>query len=286
MKPLVIALLGLHLTACGAYAPALHCSPATKSVGMWYSTWYKGSSDAFWGLYSPYQGRYSSSDDATIDAHINLLEQANVDFVILDNTNNLHVDGGYILDSSLRFFDRLAGRRLKAAVAIGGMQFGGGADTLRRELTEVTALFVNGPQPDAYLRSPKGPIVVSYAPDDLSQNDMDTLAASYPSIDLQWIHGTARVGEPGWANPAASLPSCDTMAVMPGWQNAYGHRVDRMGGAFYDISLKAALSVNPARVVIASFNDYAEQTAVEPTNEYGDVYWKKTVDFIATYKAP
>lgn len=275
----------LLLSACGA--DPLHCDPSTKQVGMWYSTWYKANDPNFWGDYHPTRGRYDSNDDGVIDEHIKTLEQAGVDFVILDNTNNLHVYGNYILDSSLHFCSRALQSRIGVVVAVGGMQYGGGAQRLAEELLEVKQLFVDGSCGASYLKSELGPVIVSYAPDNLSDSDQAALTAQHPDIDLRWIHGVARSGEMGWANPAGSLPSCDVMVSMPGWQNAYGQYVDRAGGSFYINSLNAALSVNPSMVVIASFNDFAgERTGIEPTLEYGDWYWNQTVDFIAKYKNP
>ena len=59
---------------------------------------------------------------------------------------------------------------------------------------------------------------------------------------------------------------------------------ERGDGAFYCRTWEAALANDPDWVVITTWNDWGEQTMVEPSVQYGDRYLDLTRDSIAAWK--
>jgi hypothetical protein len=68
----------------------------------------------------------------------------------------------------------------------------------------------------------------------------------------------------GWGFPNGSLPNQDLMVVMPGWNNQHGWFVYRDQGRFYvENCWNRVMIQKPAVIVINSFNEFAELTAME-----------------------
>jgi hypothetical protein len=277
MKLLLLILMCL-LSGCGP-----KCEPKSKTVGMWYSTWYatNGVNPNFWTewnlQYTPTLGRYDSSDTSLIDKHITMLEDAGVDFVILDETNHLYAENGFILERALKFCERLKGRKLKYAIAIGGFQFKSDNDVYNFEIEEVKKLFLDSDLAVNYYYLDGKPLLLSYVNENIPTTDK-----TY--FNIQNMHGQAREGEMGWATPEGSIPHCKVMSIMPGWKNAYGGFVPRLNGDVYQAEWEKIHDTQPEIVVVTSFNDYAEHTAVEPTLEWANKYWDMTVSHIKRYK--
>lgn len=52
----------------------------------------------------------------------------------------------------------------------------------------------------------------------------------------------------------------------------------------YDWAWRTALQYNPDYVLVTSWNEFFEGTAIEPSKEYGDFYIKKTAEWVVKYK--
>jgi hypothetical protein len=111
----------------------------------------------------------------------------------------------------------------------------------------------------------------------------------------------------GWGMPWGSLSNSSLMVAMPGWYvhtspvESDNRRVARTqlgveGGFYATCAWNRILSSNPDMAVINSFNEFAEETAVEPSDtsqlqglsehwSSPDSYWTKTKDYITAYKA-
>jgi hypothetical protein len=91
------------------------------------------------------------------------------------------------------------------------------------------------------------------------------------------------------------------MVVMPGWNNHKGMFVYRNSGKFYvDYCWERVTLQKPQIVIINSFNDFAELTAVEPADTRSlperdqwrdksghisnDMYWNITSDYVQQMK--
>jgi len=59
---------------------------------------------------------------------------------------------------------------------------------------------------------------------------------------------------------------------------------DRENGSFYRRSFQAALESDPDWIVISTWNEWWEQTAIEPSRQYGDEYLRITREFALNWK--
>ena len=264
-------------------------------------------------------GRYDSGDPDVLDEHLDLIEQAGIDFVLLDETNNVYVEEGYILDRAKALCKAIAARKrdhsLKYAIAVGGMQFDGNVAKLDFEAGVIWNEFIANPDcggTDTYYQLDGKPLLVSYA--SLSQRrtwEAHGTQQWTSRFTLKWAQGSVPDGLPtaiygqylGWGVPYGSVGSSATMIAMPGWNNHLGTYVSRLpGGAFYRQSnWERILSRLPQLAIIVSFNDYVEETAVAPAStsdlrppsepwtdssgrEDPDLYWNLTRDYVRRYK--
>jgi hypothetical protein len=78
-------------------------------------------------------------------------------------------------------------------------------------------------------------------------------------------------------------------AVAPGFDDrvirAPGTVVPRAGGATYDATWELALSVRPAGVLVASWNEWHEGSEIEPSREHGTRYLAATRAWAARFRA-
>ncbi|NJM39970.1 MAG: hypothetical protein HC853_03935 [Anaerolineae bacterium] len=63
------------------------------------------------------------------------------------------------------------------------------------------------------------------------------------------------------------------------------HRRDREDGALYQATFDAALESKPDWLLLSSFNEWVEGTAIEPGSKYGDLYMKLTCELTQAYKS-
>jgi hypothetical protein len=103
--------------------------------------------------------------------------------------------------------------------------------------------------------------------------------------------GNPRGQLPSWAARARSIapdklwvppvsPGCDDSAVR-----ATTCLQGRAGGSYYQSTWDGALASNPSwAVVVSTWDEWAEQTQIEPGDDYGDLYTSITRDYAATWK--
>lgn len=229
------------------------------------------------------------------------------------------------------------GTDLKVAVAVGGIQFNPDPLIAEVEAALVEDHFLDDPDcgPSTYQHLNGKPLLVFYSGSysqrlawqsypNHSASAAFTVrfaqgalpdASSYPSRNPNGGCGSAPTTTTppasdyglyaGWGLPFGTLPANGGIAtVMPGWNNHQGQFVSRTqyaspGGFYLNCGWDRVLSANPkpSMVIINSYNEYAEQTAVAPasTSLVGgggaetwpspSYYWDITVDEIAQYKA-
>ena len=172
-----------------------------------------------------------------------------------------------------------------------------------------------------YMQLQNKPLIVLYlepaakaALTDPSNPNYD--AASYNSITsrftIRWHQGGVENDPPsalpaqwqdyyGWVFWDGALSNSKAMVVMPGWDRpapgAFVARTvvqDGQTRQFYDAcAWQRAMVAQPDVVVINSYNEYAEQTAVAPTTPPAGMgwpshsyYWDQTVYYNSIRKAP
>ena len=261
-------------------------------VGVHYFMWYRplqngwgnGLSTVAPGAPTPALGRYDSSDTDVIAAQIRQIEDAGFDFVIV----HIVAVAPHTWANAHTFVDRLSGHRLRAAVLLDGL-YADDAATKRMWVEKAKAEFAGGSH---YLWLHGGPVIMLYS----ALLDFDV-----PGVVLRNVYWTPRY-DPGrnTFNPNLRLEPRDwpfwtespqplvngIVPVLPGYTDAALGRPrtmvhPRRDGEFYRTQWNRALSLHPELIVIYSWNEYFEQTAIEPTDAWGDRYLSMTACYAA-----
>ena len=94
-----------------------------------------------------------------------------------------------------------------------------------------------------------------------------------------------------WAGRIRAAGGLWVGTVMPGWDDTRlaerggRYRRDRQGGAWYQAGWVGAASANPDMIVITSWNEFVENTYIEPSAALGGTYLDMTRNFAAAWKA-
>jgi len=261
-------------------------------VGVHYFAWYRLGHDGWGndltkvsrGAPIPAVGSYDSSDTDVIATQIRQMEEAGIDFAIV------HVIAGApgTWANARTFVDRLSGHRLRAAVVLDGL-YADDAATKRMWVEKVKAEFTGDSH---YLQFHGEPLIMLYSA---------PLNFDVPGVVLRNVYWTDRY-DPGrntfnpnhrleprdwpfWAESPQPLVN-GIVPVLPGYTDAALGRPrtivhPRRDGEFYRTQWNRALSLHPELIVIYSWNEYFEQTAIEPTDAWGDRYLAMTVCYAA-----
>jgi hypothetical protein len=96
---------------------------------------------------------------------------------------------------------------------------------------------------------------------------------------------------PGWgAKASAAAPGkLYVPPVAPGCNDSVVRAAtciqDRADGTYYQRSLQGALASNPSwAVIVSTFNEWMEDTQIEPSPAYGDLYLQITRQFAEQFK--
>lgn len=300
-------------------------------IGIWYSTWYgyvvPGSSsnqlDTWnaWNLdFTPLLpdgtfGYYDSKDTEVIQFHLEKMSEAQIDFIVMDQTNNIDVDGGYINERSLavakyiKKYNDSGARPVRYCSAIGGIQWSQDAATIEQEAAKLWTRYVNqdfGSEKYHYYYEGK-PVLVVYGDGAEAKWNAYTGDKTYASkFTIRWADNKSTPGYWGWAYDKGVQWHGETTVVMPGWNNCKGATpVNRNYGETYKAFWRKVLNAadRPRIILINSFNEYAEHTAIFPAVADADaregdkwykdeskvedpyMYWNMTVDYIQKFKA-
>ena len=303
----------------------------TTDIGIWYSTWYAKKAEnspdnkintwTAWNIpFKPLlpDGRYETYDSLDEEVtlfHLKMMSEAQIDFIIMDQTNNIDVDGGYINQRSLsvaktikKYNDDPSHRPVKYCSAIGGIQWSQDAATIENEAMLLWNRYCAqdyGGEDYHYMIDGK-PVMVVYGDGAKDKWDAYTGDKTYASkFSIRWADNASRPGYWGWAFDKGTKEHWETMVVMPGWNNMKGATpVPRRYGETYKKSWDVVLNAEtkPRILVINSFIVYAERTAVVPADsstavpvsdrwlneEYevdNTMYWEMTVEYIRQFKA-
>jgi len=247
----------------------------TSQIGIWYTVWWDDeppfdSHWTDWTRYRPVRGDYDSGDPAILEAHMRWMKEAGIDFVIIDDTNGHGNDNGNIASHIDQLFDVVegmpAGTAPKLAVAIGAGQFA--ANDPAAHQAEADLVYAQYAQSPVYYQWKGKPLLVNYTTPSWFYKWDDT------RFSVRYATGRVSEGKPvapetglwGWVFDE-SFPTAEAMGVMPGWDTAHLGRgttpIPREDGELYSRQWLEALKCNPEAVIIASFNDLAEETSIE-----------------------
>jgi hypothetical protein len=259
-------------------------------VGVHYFMWYLPINGWGNGLTSvpedaprPMAGPYDSSDTDVIAAQIKQMEDAGFDFVFV----HIVFNGPRTWTNARIFMDRLSGHRLKAAIVLDGLYTDANVDR---------AMWVQKVKDDFagdshYLHLHGEPLVILYS------TPLDFDAPGVLLRNLYWtdrydpgqntFNGDHRLDPRDWAfwTPTPQPLVNGLVPVIPGYTDAALGRPRTMvhprgNGQLYREQWRRALALHPEVIAVYSWNEYFEQTAIEPTNTWGTQYLDMSACFI------
>lgn len=261
-------------------------------VGVHYFLWYE-MVQGRWGngvtfvagdAPRPSIGAYESKNVDVIDTHIRQLADAGFDFVILNLVPGIESQW----DIVRAFFQRLKGRPLRAAVMIDDLYKEEPA-AKARWVEKVKAEFTGHPN---YFLYHDRPLVALFA---------SRLDLAVSGLLMRNVYWTNRYGPgvntfnsdnvlypydwPFWAETPQPLVN-GVVPVMPGYIDTHLGRDDPMvyprnNGRMYHEQWQQALTQKPELILVYSWNEYFEQSAIEPTTTWGDSYLRWTKCYVA-----
>jgi glycoprotein endo-alpha-1,2-mannosidase len=111
----------------------------------------------------------------------------------------------------------------------------------------------------------------------------DTLEANYRSESLRVrTYNLLREGDRRRLWVASVTPGFDDRKLV---ERPTAHMVDRSNGSVYDEQWRTAIDTGADWVVVTSWNEWWENTQVEPSERYGSAYLEQTKVWAETFKA-
>jgi len=285
----------------------------SRSVGMWnLMLWFND------GDYRPWEQNvrltplnqkiYNSYDYSNVLYTLNMAESMGVDYLILDDTNGVFRHNGNF-DKTIKAYLRIIKQKkfkIKISIATGYEIYEKHDFTLfNKSINHLSRYFKDS----SYYEVDGKPLIILYVnPNnssiyDISQqpsnnkfisnddkfgyrNYLKKYSIRYASGQNDWISDI--YGVYGWKCKSNSTYA-STMCVMPGWNRSHNQltgsaSVNRGDGDYYKHSWNNILEKMPENLVITSWDDWAEETAIAPTVEWGNTYIEITKDFISKFK--
>ena len=261
-------------------------------VGVHYFAWYQPDA-AGWrndltrvpaDSPKPALGWYDSGDPGVMATQIRQMEETGFDFVAVHVIPPLP----RTWSNARMFFDRLSGHGINAAIVLDG---------LYDEPPAVKAMWVEKAKAEFatnshYLQLYGEPLMMLFS---------TRLDFEVPGVTLRNVYWTERY-DPGknlfngtlrleprdwpfWASTPQPLAN-GLVPVIPGYTDAALGRPrsmvhERNNGQMYREQWQHALALHPEVILVYSWNEYFERTAIEPTDAWGDQYIRMTACFIA-----
>lgn len=252
-------------------------------IGMWYTAWWtKDDQYHHWANCNllPARGRYTAGDPAIIADHCRHLRDLGADFLIMDDTNCAGNDGGRINDNIRAWFDFMdakpSGERIPLCIGGGGEMRGEGKAGQQRAADFYHATWAKRP---SYFLLDGKPLLLIDTDKNYGPGDFDDSRFS-----VRWAyngdnHEAMKKNKAwGWGSyePAPILE--ESMSIWPGHRfprNVVQQGQDpleepREGGQLYVRMWLRVLKANPKYVTIADFNNFEEETAIEPSYAWED----------------
>ncbi len=271
--------------------------------------------------YRPSMGFYDSDDAVAVTAHLDQMTSAGIDFMIVDGTNGyattLAKDTDLLVHTDLA---RPPAMRVPIAFALGANLWGSGTTpeaqaiaNHQAEVDKAIADFANNTTTSykyfpelnasagketidrAYFRWEGLPLLVvynSFGPGgkgltwtDPRLSVRNATGVVHPNDDSVKTYGA--LGWWGWTTEYPQLLTQEEVGVVAGADNVHRgcagctYVLDRENGALFEREWLRAIKQNPKAIVLSSWNDFVDETAIEPaspskagapayTDSYGD----------------
>jgi hypothetical protein len=263
-----------------------------RRVGAYWYPWYRATDWSSITDYSPKGGAYLSTDASAIRRQLHWAEQGELDFLMIELLADHNPESQFNNRAVSSMVDALSERRrrghsqLKFAM-LSDISLANAdivtidrwLDESKKHLDQIWTRFVE-PYPDAYLHVDGKPLVGIFSPPAPIDDPRFTVIRPYWVAHEQWRD---------WDRKQELLPFWDTypqavtdrrfMSVVPGYNDWRLERhpqvaphLPRLGGHTFAEQWSRVFEVAPELVLVYSFNEYFEQTQIEPTLEQGDRY--------------
>jgi hypothetical protein len=263
-----------------------------RLVGAYWYPWYRGEDWKSFTDYTPQGGTYVSTDSNAIGRQLHNAERAELDFMMIELLADHNPESRFNNQAVGSFVDALAQRHARGfsalKFAILSDIFVGEADiatperwleVTRRHLDQIWTRFVE-PHRDSYVEVDGKPLLGIFSPALPIDDSRFTIVRPYWVSHEQWKD---------WSRKSELVPFWDTypqmttdprfVSVTPGYndwrlerQPQVGPYLPRLGGRTFVRQWRRVFETNPEVVLVYSYNEFYEQTQIEPTIEQGDRY--------------
>ena len=260
----------------------------SSTVGMWYTVWWDSAEkdpqhfEGHWNSETRVKpikdGYYAADDPQKLQDDFSYFNKIGIDYLLLDDTNNHYADGGNIaahIDACFRMAKQLGADHAPK------LCFGGGSPLLNNDepgmIAELGMLYRYAEEYSEHMFRVDGkPLCVNFNlphnyvwQDPLGRFTMRPAAGhtseglgcdAQPYLD--------KVGMYGWVFDHQYEQS-GIYGINPGWSRSHNglksnaEPLSREHGNYYRQQWLKAIKQNPETIVIASWNDHAEETGIE-----------------------
>lgn len=258
----------------------------TSTVGLWYTVWWDSEGQPYYDHHwtketrtTPARfGRYATDDTEKLKWDLNYFKKIGIDYLILDDTNNHQADGGNIashINACFKLANSLGTSGApKLCIAGGNPLLHNQADLMESEMSifkgyatkysntyfqwKGKPLFVNFVLPQ-YFKYTNANFTIRNACGHTSEAKSAAESGKY-NLNEQGLYGWVFDYE---------FKGAEAYGVNPGWSRSHNGleigkaEINRENGDLYRRLWLRALKAKPEMIVIASWNDHAEETGIE-----------------------
>ena len=289
---IIISLFSAFLVGTG-YAQPVDSSPATNreyyssQVGLWYTVWWDSLErdpvffKHHWGTNTRVKpikhGYYATDDPEKLKDDFQFFHRIGIDYLIIDDTNGHYNDNGNIarhIEACYEVAKELGNTAPKLCFAAGRPLINGDVAGMQTEL-DIFARYAEKYKDNTYFWKGK-PLFVNFnIPVNYSYQDKQGRFTMRPAAGLtseglpdRKKHGLDKTGMYGWVFNV-QYETSEVYGITPGFSRSHNNLevtappLARENGERYQREWLNAIKRKPEMIVIASWNDHAEETGVE-----------------------